>query len=614
MKAPKTVKRLLCIAVALLFISMIGASLVQSSGGNITVKELNIMTDAGWAMSANLYIPANATEETPAPAVVTSHGHYNNKEMQDANFVELARRGFVVLAIDQPNHGNSDNFYDTNVMNDLFVGVYQGALTLSRYNFVDETRIGITGHSAGGNSCNFAVFEDDANGTNVIASVLLNCSAPKYTDDDGNYVNRYGTRDVGIISAQKDEFFYYVNDPNGGAPLHFSPYFMNTDDAKSFLYFGEDPTGLDARAADTIYHEEIDGVDAVRVIYRPDIIHPWSHFSARSTAATIDFFTETLDAPNPLGSDNQIWQWKEAFNALGIVGLCLFIVAFAILMTYSKLFEDVRLAAEVAPATVADSKGKRWFWCSLAVSALLATLIYFPTVSWGMRQELLVLQPESFGLATWSMCCGIFTIISMVIYYKRYGKANGFDLVACGVKMPAKKLAKTALLAVIVAGVGYTWVFFADYFFKVDFRLWTLAFKTFNADLLGVGAFPYVWMFLVFYVAASVSANSFNYNTIGGKFNSTIVALFTTFPAFVLPWMQYGYYYATDRLLFWGTPDRLHMYCLWLFPIVLILMGATYMSRYIYKKTKNPYLAGIINGIIVTIITVINTRMYCVGL
>ena len=56
------------------------------------------------------------------------------------------------------------------------------------------------------------------------------------------------------------------------------------------------------------------------------------------------------------------------------------------------------------------------------------------------------------------------------------------------------------------------------------------------------------------------------------------------------------------------------MYCLWLFPIVLILMGATYMSRYIYKKTKNPYLAGIINGIIVTIITVINTRMYCVGL
>lgn len=65
----------------------------------------------------------------------------------------------------------------------------------------------------------------------------------------------------------------------------------------------------------------------------------------------------------------------------------------------------------------------------------------------------------------------------------------------------------------------------------------------------------------MFYVAASVSANSFNYNTIGGKFNSTIVALFTTFPAFVLPWMQYGYYYATDRLLFWGTPDRLHMYC-----------------------------------------------------
>ena len=42
---------------------------------------------------------AGRTADNPAPAVVTSHGYLNNKEMQDLNYVELARRGFVAFAI-----------------------------------------------------------------------------------------------------------------------------------------------------------------------------------------------------------------------------------------------------------------------------------------------------------------------------------------------------------------------------------------------------------------------------------------------------------------------------------------------------------------------------------
>ena len=48
-------------------------------------------------------------EENPAPAIVCSHGWYNNREMQDLNYVEYARRGFVVLSIDMYGHGNSEN-------------------------------------------------------------------------------------------------------------------------------------------------------------------------------------------------------------------------------------------------------------------------------------------------------------------------------------------------------------------------------------------------------------------------------------------------------------------------------------------------------------------------
>ena len=46
---------------------------------------------------------------------------------------------------------------------------------------------------------------------------------------------------------------------------------------------------------------------------------------------------------------------------------------------------------------------------------------------------------------------------------------------------------------------------------------------------------------------------------------------------------------------------------IWLFPIVLILPLSVLISHVIYRKTKNPYIGGIIMGIIACILTVTNT-------
>ena len=154
-KTKKTAKVFLVISILLMFVSAIVASAVQTNGGKVRMEELNIMTDEGYTMSAYLFVPENATKDTPAPAIVTSHGYLNNKEMTDANYVELARRGYVVLAIDQPDHGDSE------VTEDFFIlaptGVYQGVLALSRMPFVDKGKIGVTGHSMGSWSVNDAV-------------------------------------------------------------------------------------------------------------------------------------------------------------------------------------------------------------------------------------------------------------------------------------------------------------------------------------------------------------------------------------------------------------------------------------------------------------------------
>lgn len=593
-KLKKRAKIWLCIGIALMLLSAIVVSAVQTSGGTVTMKELMIETDKGYNMSAYLMIPENATAESPAPAVVTSHGYLNNKEMQDANYVELARRGFVVLAIDQPCHGDSQVMAISNAD-----GVYQGVLALSRMPFVDVNRIGITGHSMGGGSCNSAVAEDNENGTNLISAVLLNCADATYKDTDGNFANIYGSRDVAILAAQYDEFFHMYTDESG--VMRQAPYFMQGINSQSFLNFGVDPTGLEARTAYTVYTETIDGEEAVRVIYNPDIIHPWSHFSAKATTSVIEFFNMTLDAPNPLPGNDQVWQWKEAFNFVGLLGFVVFICSFSILMVYTPLFSVLRASEPVQPAKLADGKGKLWFWLSLAAGALFSMLIYRWILKVGTSMS--VSQTEAMGLGLWSTLCGVFTILSMLVFYYCYGKKRGLDLVELGVKLPAKKFGLTVLLAVIVVVVSYGCVFVADYFFYADFRIWTLAIKAFEAPILKY--LPYALLFVTFYVASSVANNCFNYNEIGGKpwVNTIIVAVMTTLPALILPWIQYITYYSTGAMK-WAESA---MHILWLFPIVLILFGSVVISRVVYKATKNPYLPGLINAAIVGLLTITNT-------
>lgn len=611
-KVKKNAKKLLCISIILMLLSMIAASFIQTSGGDVKIKSLRFETDEGYTMAANLFVPQTATAENPAPAIVTSHGAFNNKEMQDANAIELSRRGFVVLAIDQPSHGSTENVPGS-------AGVYQGVLALSRLPYVDTTRIGITGHSMGGMSCNNAVAQDNAKDEHLIAAVLLNSADATYvnTTNTGlsdtkstDYANVYGNRDVGIIACQYDEFFHKSTDANGN-PLS-AYYYMSTPEAQSFLNFGKDPTGLPARDAYTVYSEEVDGEECVRIIYNPPIIHPWSHFSARSAAYTIQFFSDSLSAPNPIDPSSQVWVIKEYANFVGLIGLVIFIANFAILMLFTPMFANLRAKEEVQPVE-ADKKGKLWFWLSLVAAAIFSIAVYLPVTTLGMATK--IKQQQSFAIGLWAASCGGFAIVSMLVYYFAYGKKNGFDLATSGVKISLTKLAKTILLAVIVACVALSTVFFADYFFKTDFRLWTLALKVFDADKIKIAMFPYLWLFLIYYVASSVSFNCFSYVGLGKSkkswVNSIVVALFAALPSIIMLLVQYGTYF-TQKHLFWaqasfagGNPP---MYVLWHFPMVFILPAAALITRKVYKASNNPYIAGIVNAIIITLMTVTNTR------
>ena len=106
----KSIKRPLALLLALLlgvFGCMFLAHGIQTGHGTVAVSEGSIAIDEG-NLTYKLYVPETASAEDPAPGVLLLHGYQNDHETCAAYAIELARRGAVVLALDEYGHGSTD--------------------------------------------------------------------------------------------------------------------------------------------------------------------------------------------------------------------------------------------------------------------------------------------------------------------------------------------------------------------------------------------------------------------------------------------------------------------------------------------------------------------------
>jgi dienelactone hydrolase len=597
------------VAVALLLcvISMVGASFVQTSGWTITVKDLRWETPAGKMMSALLFIPPNATPKTPAPAIVTSHGWYNNREMQDMNYVEYARRGYVVMSIDMYGHGNSDVL--TGSPATRATGMTDAVELIAALPYVDKTKIGVTGHSNGARAANYAVDDDNKKAQPLIHAVLMVANDPTYRDANNNFYNKYGNRDVGVVAAQFDEFFFRVKqaDNSMSAPKNY----INQATAQSFLNFGIDPTkGGEKRIAGTLYKQTISNTEAIRTIFTPYEIHPWNTVSGDTLAFSVNFFQAALGAPNPLPGTDQIWVWKELFNIVGLIGFAIFVWAFARVLLDTPYFATLKAGNVVAAQPMPTGKNLVWFWVSLVLTAFVSGYSYLvlPAIvnQQGFR-PVQFLQAPVFFIGVWAVVNALFALVLMLITWFFFD-GKKVSLKERGVTLSLPNLGKTIVFSLIVVVASFAIVFFADWLFKVDFRYWVIPVKAFTSDKLGIIAM-YLPFFLAFYVLHSIAVNSFNYYQQGKEWiNVALLALFTTLGALVYVILQYTTFFATGKS--WTevmNPPVSNIYGIWLFPILLFFPLAVILDRALYKVTRNPYLGGIIFALLMTTIACTNT-------
>lgn len=591
----KNSKTLLAIALIVCLISIVFASGVQGTFGRVKVSELRIVDAAGYEVSTLLYKPNNATETTPAPCILTVEGWFNNKEMQDLYSVEYARRGYVVIAVDMHGHGDSEST-DANGLYEDAVGLDAVVRMAAQLPYVDASRIGITGHSSGGAACAMVLALDNARETPLVSAVLWEAST--WVDDTGeDHAADIGTRYAGIISDRYDEFFYWTDD------MIVPREFLKSADAKNFVNFNNGADGMDDVVAGQYYKQG----DAFRVIYQLNCTHPWVHFSKSAVECGIQFFEDAFGAPNPIKAGDQVWQWKTFFNTVGLVSAILSGLYLAVvLMENTQYFGILRAPKEVKPLEAKTKEDKIWFWCPLALCAIFSFICYYVTVAnlYSITTKFFT-QNGPLLMGTWSAVCGLFAIVVLTVYYRVYGKAHGFDPRKRGVVIDAERLGRSVILALISAAAVFLLLFFADYFFKTDFRIWVITLKAFEPDKVIIGL-KYLPFFLVFYIVNSVSTNCFNYNTVGGKYNNLILSFFNELGALIFIAIQYITFVATGALK-WYSAESWRISGIWLYPACVYLFITPFITRYIYKKTNNPYLAAIFNAIIITMMAVANT-------
>ena len=618
---------MLAIALLICLISAVGSSLVKSGGGAVTIEQLKWETPAGLVQSAELYIPQTATREAPAPAIVVVHGWANTLEMQAPNAVELSRRGYVVLDIDMYGHGDSsdvpinswwDDKYDAN-------GVYDGVKMLATLPFVDTSKIGIEGHSNGSYASNIAVVEDNQAAKPLISAVFLESSDPIYTSTpytqyygadfngaDTAFTNVYGNRSVGLIAARYDEIFERIHYPNG--TLTKPADYIHQPQAQSFLNFGKNPTGLEQRNNDTMYTENINGKDAIRVIDTPNIDHPWGIMSSQVVNDCVAFFQKTIPAPNPIAAGNQVWQWKDFFETIGILGFFMFFVNFILVMLKTSFFGVLKAQEPVLPAET-TRKGKKWLWGGLIISALVSAVSYPIIFIVGlMTQPAFFNQEQPYVLGVWSVLMGLVTLFILFLNYRRYSKASGLNLREQGVFLSKDKVWKTILLGVLAAACSYFIAFVTHYFFGTDFRFWFIfTFRPFDAVKF-TEILRFLPFFLFFFVINSIAMNVFNFVKMGKKewVNTLLMAIFNTLGPVLLLTAFYAYFLTSGLMpldtLGWGLGSMVF----WVYPMVAILPLATVLSRIIYKATRNPYLPSIAFSLIVVTMLCTNQLTYLI--
>jgi pimeloyl-ACP methyl ester carboxylesterase len=562
----------LILGVALVIVAGVIGWLVETNGGQVAVRDVRFIGTNGVRMSALLYVPKSATAKTPAPGILAVHGYINSRETQSGFAIELARRGYVVLALDQTGHGYSDPPAFANGF-----GGPDGLAFLRSLNIVDKDNIGLEGHSMGG----WTFLAAAAVMPNAYKSAVLEGSstgAPFAAEGNPTW-----PKNLAVVYSKYDEFSVLM----WGVPKAVDV--VKSDKLKKVFGVTDDIV------PGKVYGSIVDGT--ARVLYTPVTTHPGDHISNAAIGYAIDWFSQTLKGGAPVPSADQIWIWKELATLLGFIGFVFFLLGMGRALLGTRTFTQI--AGQ--PPTVTPFTGPAW-WIWAAVTAAIPVVFFylFMTLGEGVKASWLFPQTITSQIMVWALMNGAIFLVLFIIWHFTVSSKRGANAATYGLVKPDTGawglIGLDALYAIAVVFAGYLLLALADYFFKIDFRFWVLGLKPMSSLQFGI-FLRYLIPFAAFFLISSATLHA-QYrlpdSTPAVRYLANMGIMAGGFLVFLL--LEYITLFARGMLLSPSQPLNT-IVAIQFLPLMVVV---SVFSTWFYERTGRVYAGAFVNALFVT--------------
>jgi hypothetical protein len=599
---------LACVAVVML--SSLLASRIQTAGGRVQIQDIRIPTHNGQWVAGDLFRPRSATSEAPAPLVVVVPGFQRSREALSNIAIELARRGIVVISIDPYAQGGSSASLSRIAATTEGYGMFavvDYAASSSNLNYIDRGRIGATGHSAGGNA---AIRGADHFGREALRtgepsklhSVYVSGYVLTLTDE----VLAAVRSNVGMSYALYDEGAYRNELQHGDM--------RRAPEALRLVNSGRGP-GEKAVTEVRLGHYYGDASRrTLRVVHNERVLHPFQPYIVEATANQIDYFERAFGLDFRLSSRDQVWYWKELLGVIALVASLVALVPLARILLRIPAFRP--LVHPLPPAAPRPQGiGRLLFWVLFVLAAVIACFSYIPMAELSQKlfvkastRQLTWFFPQRMNNAVmlWAILNGLVGFLLFWLSYRLYGRSRGIRPAMWGVEMTGGEMLRTASLALTLFASYFLLLFAAYWMFHVDYRFLFMGVRVFQPELLALLAM-YVPFFFVFFLSNSLRINGamrfegqaeWKGMLLGGFANSLglLMIVVIQYVTFALT----GTVYWTDGWLYVNL----------LFAVVPMMFVLPYFNRYFFRMTGRIYLGPMVTCLVFVMILISNTVIY----
>lgn len=546
---------IICLSIFVLglFACMIYANSIQTNEGQIEIsigsievsEEDGVINESG-ELTYKLYTPKSATEANKAAAVLLLHGYQNDHETCSAYAIELAKRGVVVMCLDEYGHGSStigmaargyvnhkvtvnygedseedgsyveisgqtryrvmmnfsnlsffNEYYSTdddgNRINDSSMGGIAAYMVLSNMSNVDSTRMAVSGHSMG----TWASWS-------VAAAYSGTAIEPKATVIQCGELFRDSVYDTALIhfnnvlllQAKWDEFSYFRDYKNV-----VSDELLTSDLRLEFL----GTTKEDAQWNKT-YGSFADG--SARRIELLMTNHRLTTHNAEGIATALEWFENTIDIDESISFTSQTFQIKEWSVFIAMLLAIAAMLPLMELLLKTRFFRNVKQELPDRPEKLKTG----WKWWRGAILTMLIAGLTYPFMC-QLGHGLMPLPENVFkmtignGFLMWYVLLIVVMLITTCISWasaKKHNKPLDFlDLGLARIEKPRKislsLFIKSTLLATIMALFMYLIVWACELLFMLDLRVIWPFFKTFTLERF-LQFLVYIPFFALFFI------------------------------------------------------------------------------------------------------------------